>query len=365
MRFSMKFHKKVISHLNKCYSIAPFHTKQELYFLVAAEKNDPCYLFDTNGALIDTVWDGPGGVMSMVQLPGREDAFLATRRFYSPNDSADASIVVAYRTADQGWQTRTLCPLPFVHRFDIITAHGVSYLIACTLKSGHAHKDDWSSPGRVYAAPLPQDLSPYDEEHPLPLTLLKDGLLKNHGYFRMTEDGQESSLVSSESGIFHFIPPNTPGGTWRISQVLAEAASDAVLIDLDQDSEPELVTISPFHGDTITIYHRQDGGWKPVYTYPSKAEFSHAILAGTIGSVNAVIIGHRQGARDLLLFTYDKATSSYQYQKIDEDCGAANVMLFHDGTRQFLVAANREINEIALYEIESDSPTLKEEERKV
>ena len=57
----MKFEKKVIGTLNKCYSLAELQYKGEHCFLVAAEKEDPCFLFNEKGEKLDTVWDGPGG----------------------------------------------------------------------------------------------------------------------------------------------------------------------------------------------------------------------------------------------------------------------------------------------------------------
>lgn len=341
--------KRVLAKLEKCYSIAPLQYQEAPHILVAAEKTDRCILFDAKGEEKATVWDGPGGVMTMVQVPGTDGQFLATQKFYSPNDSKEAKIVIAEPDKMGKWSVRTLVDLPFVHRFDILKCNGKQYLIACALKSGHEYKDDWTKPGKVYAAQLPEDLSGYDSEHQLELQVIQDNMLKNHGYYKIREDGKESALICSENGVFRFYPPEDADGTWKIEQLLDIPASDATMIDLDQDGEKELVVLAPFHGSDLSIYKKTKDGYEKVYDYPEKAEFLHAIWSGQICGTNTAVIGYRKGARRLMAFTWDVEKQDYAFKTLDEDCGPANVYGYQLDGRDILIAANREIDEVAMY----------------
>lgn len=346
--------KKVLAKLEKCYSIAPLKYQGKEHILVAAEKTDRCILFTADGEEETTVWTQPGGVMTMVQVPGTDGQFLATHKFYSPNDSKEAKIVIATPDGNGKWSIRTLADLPFIHRFDILSTGSENYLIACTLKSGHNHKDDWTSPGRVYAAKLPRDLSEIDDKHQLKLEVIRDGMLKNHGYYRVEENGQVSSLICSENGVFRFYPPSDEMKDWKIEQLLDTPASDAAMIDLDGDGRMELVVISPFHGSDISIYKNVGSKntsvqYIKVYEYPEKAEFLHAIWCGRLAGKAAAVIGHRQGARRLLVFTWDAQEEKYAFRTLDDDCGPANAFGYSYNGRDRLITTNREINEIAMY----------------
>ena len=350
----MKVSKKVISNLTKCYSIAPLTLDGQDYFLVAAEKTDRCLLFDLDGNQIDEVWSEPGGTMSMVQIPGTNGQFLATHKFYSPNDSKEAKIVIVTPKGRGNWEIRTLVDIPHVHRFDLLQRNGQVYLIACTLKSGHEHKDDWSMPGKVYAAKLPHDLMGFDDENQLELTVLKEHMLKNHGYSRHVKNGVETSIVTCENGVYRFTPPAESGDAWEIEQLLNSPVSDAVLVDLDRDGEDELCTLAPFHGEKVSVYMKHEDTYLQEYEYPKEAEFAHAIYGGDLCGRPAFVVGHRKGKRSLFAIYYDEVLGEYQVQIIDEDCGPANLYHYTKEGRDFLIATNREIDEVAMYTLEAE-----------
>lgn len=347
----MKIAKKVISNLEKCYAIAPLKYYGEDHFLVAAEKVDRCLLFDADGKEKDVVWREPGGVMTMVQVPGSDGQFLATQKFYSPNDSKEAKISVITPIEKGNWEKKTLVDLPFVHRFDILVRNGVKYLIACALKSDHEYKEDWRFPGKVYAAVLPDDLSGFDENNQLKLTVIKDNLLKNHGYYRTEENGVSCGIVSAENGVFLFMPPEHADGEWTIKELISDAASDAVLVDFDGDGEKELAALMPFHGDTIRFYKKRDGVFKLEYEFEEKREFLHSIYGGMLCGKPVLVTGHRKGQRDLMMFYYNKEKKAYEMEYIDKDCGSANVYHYEKDGKDMLVSTNREIDEVALYTI--------------
>ncbi|MBW9153040.1 hypothetical protein [Clostridium estertheticum] len=348
----MKINKKVIANLTKCYSVAPLKYKGTNCFLVAAEKVDRCILFDLEGNEIETVWNEPGGVMSMVQVPGTNGQFLATHKFYSPNDSKQAKIVIVTPGTDGRWSVKTLVNLPHVHRFDLIKRNGNIYLIACTLKSGHEYKDDWSSPGKVYAAKLPNDLSKFNEEFQLELKLIKDGMLKNHGYYKVMEEGVETAVISSEIGVFQFVPPEVEGVEWEIKQLINTPSSDAVLVDIDSDGEMELAVLAPFHGETVRIYKKIEGTYTEMYAHHEPVEFTHALYGGNLCGKPSIVVGHRQGEKSLFALTYNIEKGKIQCENIDTGCGPANVYHYVKDHKDIIIATNREIDEVAMYTIE-------------
>lgn len=343
----MKAEKKVIGELTKCYSLTQIHMDGKDYVACAAEKEDPCYLYDLEGNFVEKLWDGPGGVMTMVQYPCADKTVLmATWKFYSPNNGGDAKIV--YYVRENGtWNMHVLCALPFVHRFGVLERNGVRYLIACTLKSAHAFKNDWTCPGRIWVAELPEDLTVFDEEHPLELTALVSGLYRNHGFCKTVVDGVETALVGTDNGIYKVVPPEEKGGEWKADLLLETPASDMLYEDFDGDGRRELLVLSPFHGDTLSVYHLGENGYEKVWEAHEKMPFLHAIYACTFNGKMYGIIGNRENQKELIAVSYDNG--GYVEEVLDEGAGPANVMYFRNGDEDKLIAANRETNEIAMY----------------
>lgn len=341
----MQYEKHIVTALEKCYAVSPLTVDGKSRLLVAAEKLGPCYLLSEDGAILDKIWEAPGGVMTMVPVPGQDGVFLTTQQFYSPNDSAKAQLACAMRINGK-WNVQTIAQLPFVHRFDLFSQGDVNYLLACTLKSDHQYKNDWRFPGRLLVGVLPRD--PFQ---PPELRELKTGLTHNHGYTRYEENGQAHGIVSCDEGVFRVTPPEAPGADWRLEQLLDQGASDTVWLDLDGDGEAELFTISPFHGDTIRIWHKDSGGYTQAYQYPERLPFLHAICGGTVYGRPTVFVGNREGARAFLGFYYDRASGEYRYEVVDQGCGPANCLLFQREGHPALLAANREINQVAIYDV--------------
>lgn len=342
----MQYEKQILGELEKCYALSSVTVDGRPCLLVAAEKKNPCFLFAQDGTRLDTVWEGPGGVMTMVPVPGRENVFLATQKFYSPNDSAEAYLICCER-CEKNWHITKIADLPFVHRFDLIPVDGIVYVLACTLKSGHEYKNDWRFPGKLFVGVLGDDPAAR-----LELTELKGGLGHNHGYTRFEKNGVSSGVVACDDGVYRVTPPTRPGEEWSVETLLEGIpCSDALLIDMDGDGEEELFTISPFHGDTVCIWRRDNGAFSLAYEHPEKLPFLHAICGGSVYGRATVYAGNREGERLLLGFFWDAASKSYRYEEVDRGGGPANCMLFRKNGRPALLASNRESDEVAVYDI--------------
>ena len=344
----MQYSKKVIASMPKAYAIGMFEGEDARSFVIGVEKDGPIRRFALDGTPMETVTEGPGGVMTITQVPGRKDQLLATSEFFSPNYGGDTAGIVSYtRAADGTWSSHRICDLPYVHRFGVLVgADGQLWLIACTIKGAcRKIKNDWLTPGAVYVAKLGDSL----ETETVELTELSGCQLQNHGFW--TNEDHTLALVSTAAGVFRYVPPATADGEWSVSCLIVQPTSDICVADFDGDGKDEILTLSAFHGDTLSVWHEGDteDTYKKVWEDPEKRDFLHAIWSGTIAGEPCAVIGNRKAGRDL--FRVHFADGTYQLEMIDHDRGPANCWVFTDGDATRIIAANRETDEVALYDV--------------
>ena len=339
----MTWRKEVLAPLDKCYAVNAFPLGGKDRFLFASEVSAPCYCFDADTLEREVVWQADGGTMAMLALPDRDAEFLAIQNFFPPFAAAESKLVWVRREADGHWQVRDYLSLPYLHRFGIMTRGGQSWLVLATLCAAKAHKDDWSSPGSVYAAPL----TAAPEQTPRPVKIL-DGQFHNHGFFTGVLNGVHVAAIGSDQGSFLLTPPENPEGAWSVRQLTDVPTGEVWLEDLDGDGTAELVTIEAFHGSDLKVYHLDDDGrYRLVWQLPEPLEFAHALWCGTLWGQRCGVCGSRRGQAPLFRFYYENG--SYHTELIESGASAANVWVGTHRGRQCLLSANHGQGVCAMY----------------
>ena len=134
-----------------CYAAASVARDGRALLLLASDAPGPCYAFDSETFKRETVWEGPGGTMAMVPLPGANGDFLAIQKFF-PGFQAQETEIVWVQGGEKGWNATTFLKLPYLHRFDILERGGIRYILCATL-CATKRTPDWTS-GGLYAAEL-------------------------------------------------------------------------------------------------------------------------------------------------------------------------------------------------------------------
>jgi len=344
----MKITKKHLCDLPNCYAVTSTVLDGENCYLFATELNGCCKLISGQDFSCSNVWTEPGGTMAMKKLPNMGGDFLAIQHFLPVFQAANSTLVWAHHTkvgTEFVWNVKTLFTLPYIHRIDILQRGGVNYLIATTLCAEKKAPDDWSSPGAVYAAVLPDDLN-----HPINLKVVKNGLLQNHGYCHVEQSGYDSALISTASGVFSLTPPEHPSGEWEVETVLDHPVSDIAMCDLDGDGTLELITIEPFHGNRFIVNKKVENGYENIYEYSKPIEFGHVVWGGKIRGVPTVIGGYRQLEKELFMLQYHDG--KFVETVLDKGQGPSNVAVVNEANRDLILTANCGVGEAAVYVVE-------------
>lgn len=243
---------------------------------------------------------------------------------------------------DGEWKFKDVVSIPYVHRFGIFHANGINYLIAATVATSKKEKNDWSVPGRIYVAELPEDPAKGVE-----LEILVDGLYRNHGFWQTKEVGKDVGYFGSDQGILRVSAPQKRGGQWKTELIMEGHIGEIATVDIDNDGEDEIMTIEEFHGDTIQIYKKINGKYTKVWKYDNEIDFAHALVGTKLAGQNAFVCGVRRKDCELFAVTYEDG--EYKVTMIEKGVGPANLCVVNEKDRDIIVAANHTANEAAVY----------------
>lgn len=366
----MNIQKRTLAKLPRGYSITvvPGTEVDELpSFLAGSEGDNELLYFQSPDFKPVVIAREPGGYISLAPMMhgGRRYVIAATK--FKPGFNAATSDIRVY-PLDRGEMPACaiVADLPYTHRVALLEREGKKILLASTLCTAKADKDDWSQPGGILMAGVPADFS--IEKHAADagarwsMRYVFPGMNKNHGLDFATlgagAKARDGYLVSAMEGLFFIRVPEVlgDGKYWTGERIQKAENSDAFACDWDGDGEPEIFSISPFHGNELAMHkHRGDGaGWTRTLIHADLA-FGHIVWAGNFLGRPGLLAGSRRERRELRLYRPSADGSGgvdTNYALIDEDIGPSQIAVVEcSPARMALYVAAHGQDEVRLYEI--------------
>jgi hypothetical protein len=340
----MKFTKHSLAKLAMPYPLGVVVRNGKHCVVAATEDHGPILLAEPPFREAVEMVPGPGGCMALVADNERPDTLFAVMGCFVGYKFQTGGV---YRISpDRGSAAEKIIDLPFAHRIDFVRRGGARFLIAATLAADKRDAADWSRPGTLYASRVPR--SPGESWELAPVL---EGIHRNHGLLATRFMGTPSVLVSGAEGLFA-ADLDSGGADWAFRQVLGQEVSEIAVSDIDGDGTEELITIEPFHGNSMRVYKQVGDTWH--LAWETGLEYGHCLLAGTLNGVRVILVSNRAGNRDLLLFEFSAPPSggkgmASQRHVVDPGAGAANMLIMsHEGTDR-IFSTNQAAGEIVSY----------------
>jgi hypothetical protein len=332
------FNKKTLIELPFVYTVNEFNLGDQVFFAAGSERDHPAYLINPDNNNLVKVADGPGGMMSIMPVPGHDDQLVSVMGLFPPFIGFEAGIYF-HEKKDEKWTSRKVISLPFSHRCEILTYNGENHLFIATVSRHKENPADWSKPGELHHTIIPDS-----ETDQWPTEIILDNLIRNHGMSKSVIRNKEVICISGAEGIFAVQPGER--NNWEIMRVFDREVSEFSLFDIDNDGENELVTIEPFHGNSLNIYKKNSGNWQIVYSSP--LSFGHGLGVGKFHGQNIVVVGNRRDSGDLELHKI-LALDRIEKSIIESNVGATQTKVVSYKGVDYILSSNQTRNEVALY----------------
>jgi hypothetical protein len=332
--------KQSILKITNVYTASAFPSGNNFYVGAGSETAPEVQLFDMAARSVEMPEGCPGGMMSFIPVPGVPDTLVTIMGLFPPFIGHKAGLFL-HRRSSRGWKTIRMMDLPFAHRCEFLRSDGKTTLVAATVSQYKENPADWSRKGEIHLINLGNEIAERWESE-----VIGPGITRNHGMAKVMMDGVEKICVSGAEGIFALSAG--PDGSWELEPLFDKEVSEMAFADLDGNGHPELVTIEPFHGDTLNIYQRTGGGWKMKFS--DSLSFGHGLSSGLFNGTPVIVAGNRRDSLALEIFTVDNLDKGIVNRVIiEENAGPTQTQVFSFGKMDYILSANQRKNEVALY----------------
>lgn len=332
--------KQTILDIKNVYTAYAFPSPSGFNIGAGSETEPVVQLYNLENGNKDQIADCPGGLMSFIPVPGQTGQYVSIMGLFPPFIGKAAGLYF-HQITDKGWQTVKALDLPFAHRCEFITKAEGSYLVAATVSNYKENPADWSRPGELHVISMEdQSATPWES------SVIDSGITRNHGMIKTSIDGKEFICVSGEQGIFRI--DLEKGNQWTVTPLFSKEVSEMTFLDLDGDGLSELITIEPFHGNTLNIYKRKGTQWE--LKYSDSLSFGHGLSSGIYMGSPLIVAGNRSDSLALQIFTIDNLSKGIVKKKvIEEEAGPTQTQVFSYKSVDYILSANQRKNEVALY----------------
>lgn len=338
----MRVEKKHLADLEMVYAVAAFHMNGKEYCLAASEKKGgSCLLLDPQTGERWELWDRPGGVMTLLQVPGR-NAFLSIEEFYPVFLSEKAGVyetTLSFENGNLKTEKIKLCDLPFVHRVGLMEEEDGLYLMGASLCSGKDYVEDWSRPGGIY-------IGKYEYGCPVTLTEVYHGLTKNHGMYIEKEGQGSTAYIGAQEGVAKCWR-NRQYGQWECRLLDLGETSDIWLSDVDGDGEKEMAVIQGFHGGSIRIFKSYEKNPRKFSEIPIC--FGHVLWAGEILGNRCIIGGSRDGDKELAVYELTQDGGTCRKTILDQEMAPTQIAVGGRSGSSCIYTANHGAGSVDMY----------------
>jgi hypothetical protein len=336
----MKVTQRTLAHMDLPYSITKVPSLAVggmPAIVVGSEGDGPLLLLRPPEYQAEVLASAPGGFISLCHVTWAGRPFLIASTMFKPVFKAADCALVAY-PLDRGSLPvpERIGPLPYTHRLGLAEIGGRTFLLASTLCGGKDFQEDWSKPGAIYATAVPPFLGGGPEAWKF--RLIRAGLSKNHGMDpAVLGGGRRGFLLSAHEGLFFLNLPENPFDAWECEKLASGEYSDAVAAEWDSRAGPNVFTLSPFHGNVLSIHRRTPQGWVRE-TIDESISFGHVVWSGMLLGKPAVLTGWRADNKQLALYRAS-AEGGFTKEIVDEGAGPSQIAMVDRGKSGALIFA--------------------------